>query len=82
MHGGLDLEGLNTLEDACGDDPSWACRRVFEWTDNATLAAIALTDTPLFNATANLIAPPATLAAISPGYVPSALLLMRRRLAA
>jgi small conductance mechanosensitive channel len=42
VRGGIDtLDGLNTLEDACGDDPSWVCRRVFEDTDNATLAAIA-----------------------------------------
>jgi len=35
------LEGLNTQDDACGADPSWVCRRVFEWTDNAALAAAA-----------------------------------------
>jgi small conductance mechanosensitive channel len=35
------LGDLKTLDDACGADPSWACRRVFEATDNATLAAIA-----------------------------------------
>jgi small-conductance mechanosensitive channel len=35
------LGGLNTIDDACGNDPSWVCRRVFEATDNAALAAAA-----------------------------------------
>jgi len=35
------LGGLNTQDDACGDDPSWVCRQVFEATDNASLAAAA-----------------------------------------
>jgi small-conductance mechanosensitive channel len=33
--------GLKTINDACGADPSWVCRRVFEATDNAALAAAA-----------------------------------------
>jgi small conductance mechanosensitive channel len=35
------LGGLNTIDDACGEDPSWVCRRVFEAADNAALAAAA-----------------------------------------
>jgi len=35
------LGGLNTIDDACGNDPSWVCQRVFEATDNAALAAAA-----------------------------------------
>jgi small conductance mechanosensitive channel len=35
------LHGLKTLDDACGSEPSWVCRRVFESTDNAALAATA-----------------------------------------
>jgi len=35
------LGGLNTIDDACGADPSWVCQRVFEATDNAALAAAA-----------------------------------------
>jgi moderate conductance mechanosensitive channel len=35
------LRELTNLDDACGDDPSWACRQVFEWTDNATVAGAA-----------------------------------------
>lgn len=29
------------ISDACGDDPGWACREVFELTDNEVLAALA-----------------------------------------
>ena len=30
-----------TLNEACGTDPAWLCRKVFEWTDNSDLAGIA-----------------------------------------
>ena len=38
-----------TLNEACGTDPAWLCRKVFEWTDNSDLAGIAtwLVDRPV-----------------------------------
>jgi moderate conductance mechanosensitive channel len=35
------LRDLTSLDRACGDDPSWVCRQVFERTENATLAGAA-----------------------------------------
>ncbi len=32
------VEGLANLDEACGDEPSWACEQVFDWTGNQTLA--------------------------------------------
>jgi moderate conductance mechanosensitive channel len=34
------VEGLTNLDEACGDEPSWACEQVFDWTGNQTLAGI------------------------------------------
>ena len=38
-----------TLNEACGTDPDWLCRKVFEWTDNSDVAGIAtwLVDRPV-----------------------------------
>tara|TARA_B100001559_G_scaffold63654_3_gene51380 strand:+ start:8339 stop:9490 length:1152 start_codon:yes stop_codon:yes gene_type:complete len=38
-----------TLNEACGTDPDWLCRKVFEWTDNSDLAGVAtwLVDRPV-----------------------------------
>jgi len=38
-----------TLNEACGTDPAWLCRKVFEWTDNSDIAGIAtwLVDRPI-----------------------------------
>ncbi len=38
-----------TLNEACGTDPDWLCRKVFEWTDNSDIAGIAtwLVDRPV-----------------------------------
>ena len=38
-----------TLTEACGTDPDWLCRKVFEWTDNSDVAGIAtwLVDRPV-----------------------------------
>ena len=38
-----------TLDEACGTDPDWLCRKVFEWTDNSDVAGIAtwLVDRPV-----------------------------------
>lgn len=38
-----------TLNEACGADPDWLCRKVFEWTDNPDLAGVAtwLVDRPV-----------------------------------
>ena len=38
-----------TLNEACGADPDWLCRKVFEWTDNSDLAGVAtwLVDRPV-----------------------------------
>ena len=38
-----------TLNEACGADPDWLCRKVFEWTDNSDVAGIAtwLVDRPV-----------------------------------
>ncbi len=38
-----------TLSEACGTDPDWLCRKVFEWTDNSDVAGIAtwLVDRPV-----------------------------------
>ena len=38
-----------TLNEACGTDPAWLCRKVFEWTDNSDIAGIAtwLVDRPV-----------------------------------
>ena len=30
-----------TLNEACGTDPDWLCRKVFDWTDNSDLAGVA-----------------------------------------
>lgn len=35
------VEEITNLDKACGQDPSWACRFVFDRTDNATLAGAA-----------------------------------------
>ena len=37
------------LNEACGTDPDWLCRKVFEWTDNSDVAGIAtwLVDRPV-----------------------------------
>lgn len=35
------LQDITNLDQACGEDPSWACRKVYEWTDNTTLAGVA-----------------------------------------
>jgi small conductance mechanosensitive channel len=34
------VEGLTNLDDACGEDPSWACEWVFDRTGNQTLAGV------------------------------------------
>ena len=38
-----------TLNDACGTEPDWLCRKVFEWTNNSDIAGIAtwLVDRPV-----------------------------------
>ena len=38
-----------TLNEACGNEAAWLCRKVFEWTDNSDLAGIAtwLVDRPV-----------------------------------
>ena len=38
-----------TLNEACGTEAAWLCRKVFEWTDNSDLAGIAtwLVDRPV-----------------------------------
>lgn len=38
-----------TLNEACGTDPAWLCRKVFEWTDNSDVAGVAtwLVDRPV-----------------------------------
>lgn len=38
-----------TVNEACGTDPAWLCRKVFEWTDNSDVAGIAtwLVDRPV-----------------------------------
>lgn len=35
------VEGLTNLDESCGNDPTWVCRKVFEATDNQTLAGVA-----------------------------------------
>jgi small-conductance mechanosensitive channel len=34
------VESLTNLDEACGDDPSWACRQVLDRTGNDTLAGV------------------------------------------
>jgi len=38
-----------TVNEACGTDPAWLCRKMFEWTDNSDVAGIAtwLVDRPV-----------------------------------
>ena len=38
-----------SLTDACGAEPAWLCRKIFDWTDNSDLAGIAtwLVDRPV-----------------------------------
>ena len=38
-----------TLTEACGTDPDWLCRKVFDWTGNSDLAGVAtwLVDLPV-----------------------------------
>ncbi len=42
-------EAADTLFDACGADPSWLCRQMFDLTDNATVASLVgwLVERPL-----------------------------------
>jgi len=35
------VEGLSNLDEACGGNPTWACRTVYDWTGNRTLAGFA-----------------------------------------
>ena len=47
-----------TLNEACGTDPDWLCRKVFDWTDNSDLAGVAtwLVDRPVKVAVIALLA--------------------------
>jgi len=47
-----------TLNEACGTDPAWLCRKVFEWTDNSDVAGVAtwLVDRPVKVAVIALLA--------------------------
>ena len=47
-----------TLNEACGTDPAWLCRKVFEWTDNSDIAGVAtwLVDRPVKVAVIALLA--------------------------
>ncbi|HCB34187.1 MAG TPA: hypothetical protein DEP69_03215, partial [Acidimicrobiaceae bacterium] len=37
----LGQAAAETVTDACGADPSWMCRQVFDLTDNSSLASLA-----------------------------------------
>ena len=47
-----------TLNEACGTDPDWLCRKVFDWTGNSDLAGVAtwLVDRPVKVAVIALLA--------------------------
>ena len=35
------IRSLSNLDEACGDDKSWACRWIFDWTGSNTWAGLA-----------------------------------------
>lgn len=35
------VEGISNLDEACGTNPTWVCRHVYDWTGNQTLAGFA-----------------------------------------